>query len=103
MVRIKRMLAASSLGLFALPGIAAAEEASNTGTYLEEVIVTATKREESVQDIPIAVTAINERQIERAGVKDIRDLPLLAPSFNMLLADGVAGIDAADSRCRHHG
>ena len=65
-----------------LPAAAFAEEAAS-GTYLEEVIVTATKREESVQDIPIAVTAVNQQQMERAGIKDIRDLPLLAPSFNM--------------------
>ncbi len=51
--------------------------------FLEEITVTATKREESIQEVPLAVTAISPLQIERAGVQDIRDLPTLAPSFNM--------------------
>ncbi len=45
--------------------------------------MTATKREESLQDVPIAVTAITPLQIERAGMLDMRDLPTLASSFNM--------------------
>ena len=41
---------------------------------LEEVIVTATKRAENIQDIPISITALNQAQIEQlsAGVPDIR-------------------------------
>ncbi|MCY3970427.1 MAG: hypothetical protein OXG74_10860 [Acidobacteria bacterium] len=53
------------------------------GLFVEEITVTATKREESLQDVPIAVTAITPLQIERAGMLDIRDLPTLASSFNM--------------------
>jgi outer membrane receptor protein involved in Fe transport len=52
-------------------------------TGIEEIIVTATKREQNIQDVPIAVTALSEATIERAGVKDLRDLPTLSPSFNM--------------------
>jgi len=50
---------------------------------IEEIVVTATKREENVQDIPIAVTALSDVQLERAGVKDLRDLAQISPSFNM--------------------
>ena len=55
----------------------------NTQAALEEVIVTATKREESVQDIPIAVTAFDAVTLDRAGIKDLRDLSTVAASFNM--------------------
>ena len=51
--------------------------------FLETVHVTGTKRVESLQKVPIAITALDETQLERAGVKDLRDLPLLVPSFNM--------------------
>ena len=54
-----------------------------TSAQIEEVVVTATKRTASVQDVPIAVTALSSLQLERAGVQDIRDLPTLSPSFNM--------------------
>lgn len=50
---------------------------------IEEVVVTATKREESMQSVPIAITAISADQLDRAGVKDLRDLGAVAPSFNM--------------------
>ena len=50
---------------------------------IEEVVVTATKREESLQDVPVAVTALSPQDLERAGVKDLRDLDTVATSFNM--------------------
>lgn len=50
---------------------------------IEEIVVTATKREESIQDVPIAVTAISDVQLERAGINDVTDLVRLTPSFNM--------------------
>ncbi len=61
----------------------AQDAAAAEGLFVEEITVTATKREESLQDVPIAVTAITPLQIERAGMLDIRDLPTLASSFNM--------------------
>jgi outer membrane receptor protein involved in Fe transport len=82
MERLTRPLFAVIVAMLLLPAAAFAQEQAS-GTYLEEVIVTATKREESVQDIPIAVTAVSQQQLERAGVKDIRDLGMVAPSFNM--------------------
>lgn len=50
---------------------------------IEEVVVTATKRAESVQDIPLAVTAFTGEMIEEAGVKDIRDLAGLTPGLQI--------------------
>ncbi len=48
---------------------------------LEEVIVTAQKREQSLQDVPVAVTAFNAAMIEKSGVKDMFDLQVNAPSL----------------------
>lgn len=52
-------------------------------TSSEEIIVTATKREQDIQDVPIAVTALNANQLENAGVVDIRALQTLSPSINL--------------------
>ena len=73
---------------FALASPAAAQDAAPSAgspplSGIEEIVVTATKREQNIQDVPIAVTALSEVMIERAGVKDLRDLPTLSPSFNM--------------------
>jgi iron complex outermembrane recepter protein len=48
---------------------------------LEEVVVTAQKREQSLQDVPIAVSAFNAEMIEKSGVKDMFDLQVNAPSL----------------------
>ncbi len=50
---------------------------------IEEVIVTATKRAESIQDIPISVSAFTGAQIEEAGVKDIRDIASQTPGLQI--------------------
>ena len=55
-------------------GFAAAAE-------IEEIIVTATKRAESVQDIPVAVSAFTGAELDKAGVNDLRGLMNLSPSF----------------------
>src|SRR5690606_12131428 len=48
---------------------------------IEEILITATKREQSLQDVPIAVTAFNANMLQRAGVSDIRELTQLSPSL----------------------
>jgi iron complex outermembrane receptor protein len=50
---------------------------------IEEIVVTATKRAESVQDIPLAVTAFTGAQLEEAGVKDIRDIAGQTPGLSI--------------------
>ena len=68
---------------------AAPAEAAESG--VEEIIVTATKRAQNIQDVPIAVTALTEVQLEREGIRDIRDLPSLSPSFNMNSSNTTTG------------
>src|SRR6185369_973575 len=47
------------------------------------IIVTATLREANVQDIPIAVTAVQPEQLERQGVRDIKNIASISPSINI--------------------
>ncbi len=56
----------------------------STGAYsqgLEEVLVTATKRTESLQDTPVAVTAYNAEALENLGVTNLSELSVQAPSL----------------------
>ncbi len=52
---------------------------------IEEVVVTATKKsvQESVQDVPIAITAIGESQMDALKFKDLSDIAFLAPNANL--------------------
>lgn len=59
-------------------GMDTADETSGN----DEIIVTATLREASVQDIPLAVTAISPTSLERQGVVDVKQLASISPSFS---------------------
>jgi len=50
---------------------------------LEEVIVTATRRDESLQDVPIMVNAFSAEVIQEAGIQNANDLAILTPSLNI--------------------
>jgi len=51
--------------------------------FLEEVIVTATKRQQSLQDVPVAVTAFSAQVIQEAGIDNASDLAVLTPSLTI--------------------
>lgn len=67
-------LATAVPGVIATPALAA---------DIEEVIVTATKRSESVQDTALAITALSGNFTQRANINDVKDLVAFSP--------GVAG------------
>ena len=69
------------LSLLVMAFVAAAVNAQERA--IEEVIVTATKRAESVQDIPLSVNAFSGAQLEEAGVKDIRDIAAQTPGLSI--------------------
>jgi iron complex outermembrane receptor protein len=50
------------------------------GATLDEVIVTARRRDESLQQVPIAITAIDQDALQRQGVNTLTDLQQLVPS-----------------------
>ena len=59
--------------------------------FEDEIIVTATRRAENIQDIPIAVTAIQPEQLEKQGVVNIQNLSVVAPSFSSSNAQTSSG------------
>ena len=50
---------------------------------MEEVVVTATKRAESLQDVPLSVSVIEAQTIERAEIRDLIDLQSVVPSLRV--------------------
>ncbi|WP_375393732.1 TonB-dependent receptor [uncultured Sphingomonas sp.] len=48
---------------------------------VDDIIVTAQKRSQSLQDVPIVVTTVSHQLLQDTGVKDIKDLALLAPGL----------------------
>lgn len=85
-VRIALFLGVSAL---AVPAIAHAQEAGAANDYEDQlaanapIIVTATKRELTLQDTPVAVTVTSGEEIERAEIRDILDLQTVVPSLRV--------------------
>lgn len=50
-------------------------------TSVDEIIVTAQKRTQNLQDVPIVVTTVSHQLLQDSGVKDIKDLTLLTPGL----------------------
>src|ERR1700722_12497226 len=63
----------------------AADAAADTSNApaLQEIIVTAQKRSENLQDVPISVAAINAQQAQDAGITNIRNLAILTPGLTV--------------------
>ena len=51
---------------------------------LEEIIVTAQKRAQSVQDVPIAITALSEEMLANQNIYDVLDLQRAVPSLTVV-------------------
>ena len=63
----------------------------STAAVLEEVVVTAQKREQSLGDVPISITAVSGDSIQAGGIQRLEQL---APSVpNLHIAEGVSGSD----------
>ncbi|SDQ43819.1 Outer membrane receptor proteins, mostly Fe transport [Pseudoxanthomonas sp. CF125] len=58
-------------------------KADDEPTTLATMTVTAQKREEAMQDVPISVTALPEQLLKDTGVRDIKDLQVLVPGLTV--------------------
>jgi iron complex outermembrane recepter protein len=76
----------AALVSMALPAIA--QDAAPSATQeeprtLATMVVTAQKREEQAQNVPISVTALDERLLQDTGVRDIKDMQILVPGLTV--------------------
>ena len=54
---------------------------------IDEILVTATKRTESVQDVPVAVTAVDAATIEAMRIDEFTDIAQISPSLTVIRGD----------------
>ncbi|MFK8047794.1 MAG: TonB-dependent receptor [Halioglobus sp.] len=80
-----------SLAVKTVLGILVTSWAAHTNAQtllLEEVVVTAQKRAESLQDVPVAVSVISGEKIVEAGIQGMEDLSSYVPNFNLFINPG---------------
>lgn len=78
------------------------EDTAQSSVGLDEIIVTARKRAENTQDVPIAISVLNAKGLEESGFDGIEDLSTLVPSlqfgkFGSLVFLNIRGIGAENS------
>ena len=70
--------AITGLGALGLPALAQAQASS-----LEEIVVTARKRQESAQDVPVAVTVFTADELDKRGIREFTDLSVNNPNVSI--------------------
>ena len=78
------MKAINSRNVMAMAILASVATTSVAEITIEEIVVSARKRAENLQEVPIAVTAFTEAQIKSAGIQRPADFISLMPNVTMV-------------------
>ncbi|MEM6301549.1 MAG: TonB-dependent receptor [Pseudomonadota bacterium] len=73
-----------------IASVGVVQQANAKAGLLEEVVVTATKRQQTLQEVPVAVSVVGAEAIEQSQVLDIKDLQSLVPSLRVTQLQGSA-------------
>ena len=80
--RVKGLALASIATALAVPSAAVAQD-DDSDALIEEIMVTATKREASLYEVPVAVSAFEGDQLAQQGIVDIIDIGKFVPNLNI--------------------
>ncbi|MDE2596676.1 MAG: TonB-dependent receptor [Sphingomonadales bacterium] len=101
LIRAARPVLAVLLCSTSMPALAqAADQAEGGG--LDEILVTAERREQSLQDVPISATVLSGEELQKKGVTNLNDIQQVAPSiaintFNRSTFINIRGVGIAQS------
>ena len=98
-------LSVSTIAVALLAGIQPAMAQSESADVVEEeafeggegdvIVVTAQKRSEDVQDVPISIVALGSEKLAQANILNVQDLPRLATNFTATRSGQIAGLRLA--------
>lgn len=90
---LKAALCASAAMVF-VPGVAMGQEATNVAATddggIEEIVVTAQRREESLQDVPLSITAITGEELRDNDIRDVTRLEQTVPGLRIARSGAAA-------------
>lgn len=92
----KIALLAASVGCFGATGLVNAQDQSATSedvdvSVQDTIIVTATKRAQALEEVPLAVTVVGQQELLERGIQDITTLERAAPSYTINTSDTASG------------
>lgn len=77
----RAFLMLGAMSVLTVPDMALAQEKETSGGGLEEIVVTARKREENLQSAPLSVAAIGGDTLEKAGIDEFSEIASRVPGF----------------------
>ena len=83
MIKQKILMGCSTLALVAAGMPAMAQDAEPEATSVDEIVVTAQRRQERLQDVPLSVTVATAEQLSQSGVSGASELSQIAPGVMM--------------------
>src|SRR5262245_53213491 len=90
--------------LLASAGVVQAQQASEENQGLEEVVVTALKTQQNLQDVPLSIQAIGTERLEQLGVNNFDDFTKFLPSVSVQSAGpGFARVFMRGAASGEHG
>src|SRR4051812_15288305 len=91
-MKVKPNLFATSALLAAAIGASAHAQTASSSNTIEELVVTAEKREQSLQDVPVAISAFTSKQRDLVGITTVQDLTNFTPGFTYQSANDRASM-----------
>lgn len=79
--KLKKMMLMAGASAVAMTATSSVTQAQEKALVIDEIIVTATKRNESVQEVPLAMTAFDAAFVKRVNLDDVKDLIKFSPGF----------------------
>jgi outer membrane receptor protein involved in Fe transport len=79
----ENLFASTALALVASLMAASATQAADEPAEVETLIVTANKRAENIQDVPMSVSAVSGDYLEKVGIGNVTELSRFVPSVNI--------------------
>ena len=86
----RALLLAGAASSVAAPAVPVSAQETGPTTALEEITVTAQRREENLQDVPIAVSAFSDAALDRFEIRTVRDIQSIVPNLWMETNTGLS-------------
>jgi len=98
-IRLLLATAATTAFIVATP-VRAADASDAAESDLEQITVTAERRVEDIQKVPITVTAYSQELMDDLGIRDMDDIARLTPDIQYTHTSGVSGNNSSDISIR---
>ncbi len=89
-------IALSATSAFAQAPADAAEPTASTG----DIVVTATRREETLSKVPLSIAAYSQKDMDEQGIRSIQDISRLTPALTFSATAGVSGNNSTNIAIR---